>query len=43
MDEQTERLEEDGYEVLSAPRTTGDGYYESSIIGIEGNLIEITV
>ena len=25
------------------PRTTGDGYYESCIIGIEGNQIEITV
>ena len=25
------------------PRTTGDGYYESCIIGIEDNLIEITV
>lgn len=24
-------------------RTTGDGYYESCIIGIEGNQIEITV
>ena len=24
------------------PRTTGDGYYESYIRGIEGNLIEIT-
>ena len=24
------------------PRTTGDGYYESCIIGIEGNQIEIT-
>ena len=30
-------------EVLSGPRTTGDGYYESCIVGIEGNLIEITV
>ena len=25
------------------PRTTGDGYYESCIIGIEGNQIEIIV
>ena len=25
------------------PRTTGDGYYESCIVGIEGNQIEITV
>ena len=28
---------------MSGPRTTGDGYYESCIIGIEGNQIEITV
>lgn len=39
----TQQLKEDGYEVLSGPRTTGDGYYESCIIGIEGNQIEITV
>ena len=25
------------------PRTTGDGYYESCIVGLEDNLIEITV
>lgn len=39
----TQKLKNDGYEVLSGPRTTGDGYYESCIAGIEGNLIEITV
>lgn len=39
----TERLKQDGFEVISGPRTTGDGYYESCIIGIEGNQIEITV
>ena len=39
----TVRLKEDGFEVASGPRTTGDGYYESCIIGIEGNQIEITV
>lgn len=43
VDELTERLKEDNYEVVSGPRTTGDGYYESCIIGIEGNQIEITV
>ena len=42
VDELTERLKKDGYEVVSGPRTTGDGYYESCIVGIEGNLIEIT-
>lgn len=39
----TDQLKKDGYKVISGPRTTGDGYYESCIIGIEGNQIEITV
>lgn len=43
VDELTEKLKADGYEVLSDPRTTGDGYYESCIVGIEGNQVEITV
>ena len=43
VDGLTELLRNDGYEVLSGPRTTGDGYYESCILGIEGNQIEITV
>jgi lactoylglutathione lyase len=38
----TDRLKSDGYDVVSGPRITGDGYYESCIIGIEGNQIEIT-
>lgn len=43
VDELTKQLKTDGYEVISGPRTTGDGYYESCIVGIEGNQIEITV
>ena len=43
VDRLTERMKKDGYDVISGPRTTGDGYYESCIIGIEGNQIEITV
>lgn len=43
VDELTARFRADGYEVVSGPRTTGDGYYESCIVGIEGNQIEITV
>ena len=43
VDELTEELKKDGFEVLSGPRTTGDGYYESCIVGIEGNQIEITI
>ena len=42
VNELTDRLKNDGYTVVSGPRTTGDGYYESCIIGIEGNQIEIT-
>ena len=43
VDQLTERLRSDGFEVISGPRTTGDGYYESCIIGIEGNQIELTI
>lgn len=43
VDSLTELLKRDGYPVISGPRTTGDGYYESCILGFEGNLIEITV
>ena len=43
VDELTARMAADGFRVRSGPRTTGDGYYESSIVGFEGNLIEITV
>lgn len=43
VDAMTKALNEDGYPVFSGPRTTGDGYYESCILGFEGNIIEITV
>ena len=42
VDELTIKLNNNGYEVLSGPRTTGDGYYESSVIAIENNIIELT-
>lgn len=42
VDTLTNRLKEDGFEVVNGPRTTGDGYYESCIAIIEGNQIEIT-
>lgn len=32
VDELTKRLQEDGYKVISGPRVTGDGYYESCIL-----------
>ena len=43
VDSLTKVLNDDGFEVLSGPRTTGDGYYESCIVGLEMILIEITV
>lgn len=43
VDTVTAKLKLEGYPVISGPRTTGDGYYESCIIGIEGNQIEITL
>ncbi len=43
VDDLTEKLTKDGYELISGPRYTGDGYYESCIVGIEGNQIEITI
>ena len=43
VNELTDKLRMAGYEVISGPRTTGDGYYESCVVGIEGNQIEITV
>ena len=42
VDELTEQLRSAGYLVVSGPRTTGDGYYESCIVTIEGNQIELT-
>ena len=43
VDSLTAELKAAGYEVISGPRTTGDGYYESCIVAVENNLIEITV
>lgn len=43
VDALTTKLKADGYEVISGPRTTGDGYYESCIVAFEGNQIEITI
>lgn len=43
VDALTAKLNADGYPVLTGPRTTGDGYYESCVLGFEGNVIEITV
>lgn len=42
VDRLTGELAGAGYEVLSGPRVTGDGYYESCVLGFEDNQIEIT-
>lgn len=42
VDNLTAQLKSDGYSVISGPRVTGDGYYESCVLGFENNLIEIT-
>ena len=42
VDTLTSNLKRDGYLVIGEPRVTGDGYYESCVLDIEGNRIEIT-
>jgi lactoylglutathione lyase len=42
VDEITTRLKTDGFKIISGPRTTGDGYYESCVVVFEGNQIELT-
>lgn len=37
----TERLRGDGFRIISEPRVTGDGYYESVAADPDGNLVEI--
>lgn len=43
VDALTDQMRSDGFEVVSGPRTTGDGYYESVVLDPEGNRIELTV
>lgn len=43
VDTLTQKIIVAGYKCFSAPRTTGDGYYESVILDPDGNMIEITV
>ena len=40
--ELTEKIVSDGYKLLSPPRRTGDGYFESCIADPDGNRVEIT-
>ena len=37
----TEKLRTDGYRIVGEPRTSGDGYFESVILDVEGNRVEL--
>ena len=41
VDKLTQLLESDGHIIVSHPRITGDGYYESVILDPEKNIIEL--
>lgn len=43
VNELTETLRKDGYEVVGEVRWTGDGFYESVVLDPEGNRLEITI
>jgi lactoylglutathione lyase len=43
VDALTTLLEREGFTILSQPRKTGDGYYESCVLDPDGNSIEITI
>ncbi len=42
VDRMAAQFVENGFELTSGPRTTGDGYYEAVIFDPEGNQIELT-
>ena len=42
VDNLTGFIRSSGFKVISEPRTTGDGYYESIVLDPDGNRIEIT-
>lgn len=39
----TNRLRADGFQILDGPRRTGDGYYESVVLDPENNRVEVTI
>ncbi len=43
VDSLTASIKARGFRVISEPRHTGDGYYESVILDPDGNSIEITI
>lgn len=43
VDELTECLRKNGFTIVSDPRESGDGYYESVVLDPDNNRVEITV
>ena len=43
VDKLSERLKNDGYDIIDGPRTTGDGFYEACVLDPENNRVEFTV
>ena len=43
VDRLTQKMSDDGIQVVGQPRTTGDRYYESVVLDPEGNRVEVTV
>ncbi len=41
VNEKTELFRSEGYTIVSEPRLTGDGYYESAITDPDGNIVEL--
>lgn len=41
VDALTAQMRQDGYEIVSDPRRTGDGYYEACVRDPDGNRVEI--
>lgn len=37
----TETLRSDGFHVVGEPRTSGDGYFESVVLDVDGNRVEL--
>lgn len=42
VDEKASQLRADGFEILSGPRKTGDGYYEFETLDPDNNRLEVT-
>ena len=39
--ELTERFRTDGYQIAGEPRTSGDGYFESVVLDVDNNRVEL--